>query len=370
MKFEKSKSIGIIIGIVISVFLIGQQLSTLGFLTHLMGSIASHANPERSDIWVITDQTNNLNAVSPISRSLVDQLKSIEGVEQTSPVIFSTVMMKFSNGQFSSVQILGSELPQLVLGPPESDICEGQLKELANPSTVTLDINDVKNFHHPVYKGMDVEINGKHARVAALTKNVRGYGASFSYTNMENARLYTGMAPDKVSAIIVKVKERERTAEVCEVINRSFPGVKAWEKEKLVKRTVDVILKESNMGVSFASLVIFAAISGFFIIGLTLYTSTFDRVKDYGTLKAIGASNGYISRLVLMQAFLYAVIGYSISIVLLFAMKFSVSNAGLTLVFSPLLVFGLLILTLLISVGGSFFAVMKLRKLEPASVFK
>jgi putative ABC transport system permease protein len=43
-------------------------------------------------------------------------------------------------------------------------------------------------------------------------------------------------------------------------------------------------------------------ISGFFIIGLTLYSSAVDRIRDYGTLKAIGATNGYITRLILLQS--------------------------------------------------------------------
>ena len=109
MRYEKSKSIGITIGIVISIFLIGQQLSTLNFLKSLMCSISTHTNRELADIWVITDQSTNLNAVTPINSSLVNELKSIDGVEETFPVVYATTMMKFSNGQFSSVLLIGDE---------------------------------------------------------------------------------------------------------------------------------------------------------------------------------------------------------------------------------------------------------------------
>ena len=42
--FDRPKSIGIIVGIVISSFLIGQQLGTLHFITNVMGALIDHAN--------------------------------------------------------------------------------------------------------------------------------------------------------------------------------------------------------------------------------------------------------------------------------------------------------------------------------------
>ncbi len=123
------------------------------------------------------------------------------------------------------------------------------------------------------------------------------------------------------------------------------------------------------MGMSFGTLVVFAMISGFFIIGLTLYSSALDRVKDYGTLKAIGANNKYVNKLLIMQAFMYAIIGFSIAFLLLFGFAQGVKNSGLNINFSVGFVSFLLGITLFISVGGSLFAVRKISKLEPASVF-
>jgi putative ABC transport system permease protein len=123
------------------------------------------------------------------------------------------------------------------------------------------------------------------------------------------------------------------------------------------------------MGMSFATLVIFAMVSGFFIIGLTLYSSALDRVKDYGTLKAIGATNFYVNRLLVAQAFLYAMIGFAIAFVLLLGFAQGVKGSGLNIDFNIGFVSFLLGVTLFISIGGSLFAVRKISKLEPASVF-
>lgn len=111
------------------------------------------------------------------------------------------------------------------------------------------------------------------------------------------------------------------------------------------------------MGVSFGTLVVFAIITGFFIIGLTLYSAVLDRLKDYGTLKAIGATNGYVRRLILTQALIFAAIGFVIAVGLLFLFKIGVANAGLTLYLGPWLIAFLLFVTLFISVGGCLFAI-------------
>lgn len=50
MKFDKPKSIGIIVGIVISIFLIGQQIGTLQFITTAMGGLIDNADPGSGNI--------------------------------------------------------------------------------------------------------------------------------------------------------------------------------------------------------------------------------------------------------------------------------------------------------------------------------
>ena len=85
IKFDRSKSIGIVTAIVISIFLIGQQLGLLGFLMGLMGNLVSNANINERDIWVIENQTENVNVLNRIDQRYVQELRSIEGVAQTYP---------------------------------------------------------------------------------------------------------------------------------------------------------------------------------------------------------------------------------------------------------------------------------------------
>ncbi|AFL97042.1 ABC transporter permease [Ornithobacterium rhinotracheale] len=370
IRFDRAKSIGIITGIVISIFLIGQQLGTLGYLSGLMSGIVRNSNTQIAKIWVVDRRVNNANALNTINYSLVNELKSIPGVQETYPILVANAEAKFAAGNVAPVTLLGSSAPAFILGPPQHLILKGNLQDLMQSGNVSADYFDKKNYKQPVELGEMLEINGKQAIINLETKSAQGFGASFMFTSLENARYFSDSPSQNISAVLVQPKAGTVTDSLVKAINSHFSSVKAWKATDLQESSVSVILKESSMGISFGSLIGFAVISGFFIIGLLLYSSAFDRIKDYGTLKAIGANNRYVSKLIICQAIIYAFIGFSIAVILLYLMKWGMASSGLILVITPLMLLELLAMTLFICIGGSLFALQKIKKLEPASVFR
>ena len=370
MKYDKAKSIGVIVGIVISIFLIGQQIGILGFLTGLMGGLVDNSRKDLGQIWVVDKITQNANELGRLDERFVREIRSIEGVENTFGVVTASGLVKFANGKTAPVLLIGSEPPLFVAGPSPAKINAGELKDLVEDGAVSAEFFDESVFDNSVNLGQRIEINGKEAFIRLQTKNARGFAGSFFYTTLSKARYFGGFPENKVSAIAVQVKPGEDIAKVVDRINATIYGAKAWNAEELQKTTIKYITISSNIGTSVGSLVIFAFISGFFIIGLTLYSSALDRIKDYGTLKAIGATNGYVRRLILLQSFLFAIIGFVLAMVLIHGFSKGVESAGLIVKFSPVELLGLFLITFAISVGGSLFAIRKINSVEPASVFR
>jgi putative ABC transport system permease protein len=90
----------------------------------------------------------------------------------------------------------------------------------------------------------------------------------------------------------------------------------------------------------------------------------------FSTLKAIGATNRFITWLVMAQSLIYAVIGFVIALLLLIGTKFGMAKAGLIIDLSfPFLTF-LFLVTLIIAVASSTFSIQRLKKVEPSSVFR
>ncbi|MCT1530110.1 FtsX-like permease family protein [Sphingobacterium daejeonense] len=369
IKFDRAKSFGIITAIVISVFLIGQQLSLLFFLMGLMGNLVNNAPIEKDEIWIIESQSKNVNSINMIDQRSVQEIASLPGISRTIPVILAPAQATFLDGKTAAITIVGTPAPEFLMGPIQSRIDSGSIKDLMQPYSVSAEYFNARSWETDLYLNKPIEINGKSAKVSVITKNAQAFGASFMYSNLENARFFGNFPSNKVSLIIGKLNAQADKETVINMINNNFPNLRAWDANKLKSSTVKEILISSNMGMSFGTLVVFAMISGFFIIGLTLYSSALDRIKDYGTLKAIGAKNKFVNRLIIAQAFLYATIGYVLAMLLIYGFKFGVEKSGLNINVSLPFAMFLLFVTMLISIGGSLFAVRKISKLEPASVF-
>ena len=369
IRFDKAKSIGIVTAIVISIFLIGQQLGLLFYLMGLMGNLVGNAPVKDNQIWIIEGQSMNINAINAIDQRLVQEIGSLKGVKSTSPVVLAPAQATFLDGKTAAITLVGSPAPQFAIGPISERIYEGNALSLIEPNAVSAEFFSAKNWNTELFLNKSLEINGRSAQLRVITKNAQAFGASYMYTNIENARFYGNVSPSKVSIIIAELENAKDKAALIGQINQLYPNLRAWDVAKLRSSTIKEILVSSNMGMSFGTLVFFAMISGFFIIGLTLYSSALDRLKDYGTLKAIGAKKSYVNKLIISQAFLFALIGYSIALILLYGFKFGVASSGLVVDINLPFAAFLLVLTLIISIGGSLFAVRKVSKLEPASVF-
>lgn len=367
IRYDKAKSIGVIIGIVISTFLIGQQLGIASFLTSLMSALVDNSS---GDIWVVDSRTKDANALGALDVRKAREIKSIEGVAETYTMVLVGARATFTTGKSLPVTLIGSEAPAFAAGPPPDKFLAGNLRGLESEGAVSVDFYDAPVFDSPIDIGTAFEINGKRAVIAAHTNNLRGFGGSSLYTTLERARYFGNASNTDISAVIVKVKPGYSPQEVRDAINQSIFGVRAWVREDFSSSTVSYVLGTTGIGASTGTLVVFAVISGFFIIGLTMYSSALDRIKDYGTLKAIGASNGYIRRLILTQAGIFALVGFAIAYVLLEGFRNGVKSSGLVFELPPLLLGGIFAITLFISLFGAVFALVRIIRLEPAAVFR
>ena len=366
MKYDKAKSLGIVIGIVISIFLIGQQTGIFLFLTGAMKALVTNSD---ADLWVVDSKTINVNALGKIDQRKLYELQSIEGVQAVYPVVVAGGTARFDDGTTAGVQIIGSEAPYTKIGLRENKIVAGRISNILEEGAVSADFYDRKTLANAGL-GTNFEINGKKAFIAVQTKGVRGFGGIFMFTNIEKARYFGGLPNNTISAVLVDVKPGVDPLAVRERINQGVFGVRAWKSQEFAQSTVNFLLGNSGIGFSVGSLIVFALIAGFFIIGLTMYSAALDRIRDYGTLKGIGATNGYITRLILLQAFLFAMVGFLIGYAFMEMFRRAIANAGTTFEYSPLIILVFFLITLVISVGGAAFAIRRIESLEPASVFR
>src|SRR5690554_737240 len=179
MRYDKPKSIGIIVGIVISIFLIGQQLGTLRFLTGLMAGLIENSNAPENSIWIIDDVSGNVNALGRIDARVAQEVKSIDGVQDSYGIVIASSTVTFEGGKSSSVNLVGSDGPAFIAGPRISKIIDGDLNELYHSHAVSAEFFDAKNYAVDLGVNQAFELNDKETIIKLLTKNVQGFGSYY-----------------------------------------------------------------------------------------------------------------------------------------------------------------------------------------------
>ncbi len=363
--YDKPKSFGALAGVIISIFLIGQNVGIFSFLTNAMASIVT-ANKQY--IWVVDGKTTNVNALAAVDMRVGRELGSFPGVKKVAPVVITIGAAKFVNGKASSVTLVGSQAPDFIGGP--WNLFQGTKEDMLREGAIVTDYFDRKALGDALI-GEYFELNGKKVFIAANTKGVRGFGGPvYTFTTIERARYITNMPNTKASAFLVEYDPAYKKEDVINAINARLHGVKAWDSEEFAASSITTVLKSSGIAISFGTIIVFAFISGLVIIGLTLYSAAIDRIKDYGTLKAIGATNGYIVRLIMTQAGLFGLTGFIIGSGLLELFRMGIANAGTLFTYSLTVRLVFFAVTMFISLGGSLFAIKRITSLEPAQVFR
>jgi putative ABC transport system permease protein len=109
---------------------------------------------------------------------------------------------------------------------------------------------------------------------------------------------------------------------------------------------------------------------GIAIVAQTLYAATVERLSEYATLVAMGASNHYLNQIVLRQALISGVVGYVIGIAVAAAVVRAAaeSTASLVLPWQLTIVVGAVALTMC---GiASLLAIHKIKQIDPTMVFR
>lgn len=363
MWYDKAKMFGILFGMVLSVFLVGQQVM---ICLALLGSTVSLATFNEQYIWVVSDKSKQVIDLPLIDMRIARELMSIRGVKSASPMVFGGGSVKLSDGSKTPVSIIGTEPPTFAGGPWR--VIKGQATDLLQDDAIFLDSMNPE-FTNTIKVGDKVEYNGYRVRVTGLTEMTEGLGTSYGFTTIQRARKLCNIPTTRASAVLVSWQDGFTPEQVVANINAEIPGITARTGKDYGDESLRYFASSSGIVASFGLLVVFAVITGFAIVGLTLYSAVNDRIRDYGTLKAIGGTNNTIRRLILSQALIYAITGFLVAYAMLIFF-INATKGSLDLQLTPILSFSLIGVTILIAMLGSLFGMRKIIKLEPAAVFR
>jgi putative ABC transport system permease protein len=267
-------------------------------------------------IWVVDPLVEQVNEIQPLRDTDLARVRSVKGVEWAVPLYFSIQQARLTNGKFKPVQLMGLDATTLVGAPTE--MLEGRLESLWQANSVIIDEVGVERLsispEQPITIGDTFEINDYEARVVGICKAERSFfGYPYVYTTYERAVQFAPPVRKTLSYILAKPQEGYTNEEVTTAIEKNT-GLRAYTEEDFKVSTVDWYFENTGIPITFGTTILLGFLVGVAVSGQTFYSFVLENLPHLGALKAMGASNTTLRRMLLFQALFVGFIGYGVGI--------------------------------------------------------
>ena len=374
---DRAKYLGIVMGITFASLLITQQSAIfVGLMTRTYSAITDLRLP---DVWVMDPKVQFIDDIKPMQSTKLLNVRGVEGVEWAMPLYKGLLKARLDNGNFQTVNVIGLDDATLIGGPPA--MVEGRLADLRRNEGVIVDAvgaadklakppREPGGPRVPLTVGDTLEINDRRATVVGISSNSRTFQSQpIVYTTYSRALGYAPPERRLLSFVLVKAKPGQDLKELTERITR-VTGLAAYTREDFEKLTVNYFMKYTGIPINFGIAVVLGFIVGTAIAGQTFYNFTLDNLRQFGALKAMGAQNGTLLKMILLQAVTVGLIGYGLGVGL--ASLIGYVSRGSELAFRMpwqlLAVSGTAVA--IITTFTALLSIWKVVRLEPAIVFK
>jgi len=295
---------------------------------------------------------------------------STPGVQQAEKYIQNFAYWKKPDGGVENVQVIGFH-PGSGLGEPWN-IVDGNSLDVKLEDGVIID--DLYKQKLGVRKiGDRVEIGDHRARVVGFTRGIRSFTTSpFVYTSFKNALNYTRpeARQDQLVYILIRVAPGFTAQEVQTNLLARLTDIDVYTSEEFSRRTRFYWMFTTGAGLAVLTAAFMGLIVGVAVVAQTIYAATVDHIREYGTLKAMGATNQYLYRVLIEQAVWSAVLGYTLALMVAHFIVQASEKGGALILLPASMKIGMLFLAVFMCITAALVSINKVTRLDPAMVFK
>jgi putative ABC transport system permease protein len=313
-----------------------------------------------TDIYVTQNGSSDItSSASIIPISIKDQIEEIEAVTEVNRFIGRPLQFKIKDRDVNAY-LVGYDTKKKIAGP--TNIIKGK----AEPGTDEIVLDKVLMTNNNLSLGDFIEIFDRPFKIVGVAEGANMFVFQFSFINQEEALDVFKM--EELATFLLVKTEKDKVHSVIDEINK-IEGLEAMTRNEFVERNKK-ILNEVFIPI-ISVLVIISILVGTAVIGLTIYTATVEKAKEFGVLKALGASNMQIYRIIFEQSLVSGVVGYIVGIAATYFILWLIPIyvpvfVTVTLVEDLVWIFGV---SIFMSVLASYTPVRRIVKIDPALVF-
>ena len=367
---DRAKYAMLVGGLTFASLLMTQQC---GVFFGLLSWTTSHMRNMRASIWVTDPKVEQINEIKPLRDTDVNRVRSVSGVAFAVPLFTGVIQARISDGTFKPVQMVGLDATTLVGRPPV--VLSGRLEDLRLPNTVMIDELAVERLSvgrsHKLGIGDIFEINDREARVIGICKTDRHFfGYPYVFTTYDEALQFAPKTRKMLSMVLAEPAPGWTAEQAARAIEKETQ-LKAYTEKEFTSSTIKWFFANTGIPASFGITILLGFVVGVAISGQTFYSFVLENLRHLGALKAMGASNGLLARMLIVQALTVGMIGYGLGVGLTAVFGFAVVKTGQPPFLLPYqLPLFTLVVILFICMFAALLGIRKIVKLEPAVVFR
>jgi putative ABC transport system permease protein len=321
-----------------------------------------------ADLWVTAHGLENFDFGRPFSEKKLYEVEEVPGVLWAEKYFLAFGYWKTPTGSQETVQMVGFN-PETMVGAPWN-IVRGNPQDVKYFNSIFYDEAETNRLGNlPI--GAETEINSHRVRVVGITRGARSFIQSpYIFTSFKNALNLSFVSRGNTVYILVKVAPGHSVAEVRQRLKETLKDVDVYTSREFSKKTRDYWMINTGTGVALLSVALMGLVIGTVIVANTIYTSTTEHLKEFGTLKAVGASNRDLYKIIIEQALINSVIGYGMGMVVSYGVIQIMRKGNLQVLLPWPVLVGIYVLTVLMCLWSSTLSIYKVTKIDPALVFK
>jgi putative ABC transport system permease protein len=353
-----------LLGVTVSVVLMFAQVGIyLGFMHNASIIIDNTA----ADIWITSKNSANFDFPMPFSEAKLNRVKEVPGVAWAEHLVLGWANMRLTNGASENIELIGFN-PHTGVGGPWR-LREGSIEALKAGGGIIVDESAFSKLGR-LRIGDSVEILDSKVKVVGICEGIRGFTtAPYVFTAYRTAQDIIPWLRERTVFIVAGVVPG---ADVLRIVTelRKISNIDVYTRGQYSLKTRLYWTWETGIGVGFGLTALLALVVGMVIVGQTIYAATIEHLREFGTLKAIGATNREIYGIIVEQALVNAVCGYGLALVAwMFGRRF-VSAVGPAVVLPTSLMVAIFVITIIMCLGASYLSVRRALQVDPVMVFR
>jgi putative ABC transport system permease protein len=321
-----------------------------------------------ADIWITPPGTEAFQPGKPIPESYILQARVVDGVAWAEPLLYGASTIALPSGGAEAVTLVGTKAPGFHGGPWNVVVGDPGRAQHPRPHVLRAGRPREVRRHQPRQRArarrqardrQRLHLGPDPVRPLVRVRRVQPRPADHPHA----AR------PDQLRPRRRRPRPRPR-GQVAAALQAQLPDTKIHTRDGYRSSIIRYILTRTAIGITFGTSALFGLIIGFVIVALSMFSAVLDNVREFGTLKAIGATNRDLARLLIVQAITYAIIGSILGLSLVTFVAGKIRSPQLA-VFLPMeLLVGTTIVMIFMCILASSLALLRLRKVEPGMVFR